>query len=771
MEERINIKEIVRKILDKWHYFAIILLIVMPLAWVYTEYATKVYLIKASILLNAEGKKGMDSEKFLKGMDLLASKTEIEDEMGLIKSFQIVENTLRRLDFGISYFTEADFRVTERYRGHFPFEIQLDSSVNQIVGVPIHIKRNSDATYKITISGDHAGTYNFRNHLPGESATNIETSAVVPIAEPYATDHLAFTIKFKSPHNPGDDTDYYFVINNLYSVAESYRDRLDIKPIARESNLVEISLKGSNPRKEVTFLNALLETYVRQDLDKRTQEGLRTIQFIDQQLTGVSDELRQAESSLESFRSRNNILDIETTAENLARNIDKLEDEKSLLELKLQYYQYIATSLDDGSNLSQIGTPSTFGLEDPLLNNLLMELSRLNQEKIGLSYSTKEGNPASEVVELKIANHKRTLVDNVNNFIAATTNALRDLDRRIAQVKARASTLPKSEREMVSIQRRFDFNDNVYGYLLEKKAEAGIAIASNTANKAVVDKPRQVGSGPIFPVKKWILLAAAVGSMFLGFGLVLFKDLMNDNIVTGTDIEKTTNIPFIGSISHASKKDRVSVNLAPSRTALAESFRSLSINLRYGAHEKGTNVIGLTSSVESEGKTFCSANLAATIAQSGRRTILIDADLRRSRVASMFKMRNDVGLSSYLMGRAGANEIIKNTHHRNLDVIPGGPVPPNPLDLLGSKIMEDLINELKANYDTIVIDSSPIGYVSEYLILMKYTNANIYVVRSNYTNKGHLDKINKLYRDKRIRNISILLNDTRTMTSKYYASN
>jgi capsular exopolysaccharide synthesis family protein len=438
-----------------------------------------------------------------------------------------------------------------------------------------------------------------------------------------------------------------------------------------------------------------------------------------------------------------------------------------LLEQKLKYYKFIAVSLEKGSSLKNIGTTSTFGIEDPLLNGMLIDLIRLNQERIGLNYSTKEGNPVVEVLDLKIANAKKSLAENVDNFIEASTQALDDLKERINELKRNVQGLPKSERELVNIKRRFDFNDNVYNYLLEKRAEAGIAIASNTVEKSIVDRAMVVGGGPAAPNKKMILLVAVIFGVSFSVGLIILSDIINDNIVTTKDVERNTKIPCIGTIAHGNKSERTSVIVAHTKSAIGESFRSLRVNLQYLTLGSETNVIGITSSVEGEGKTFCSVNLAVAMAQSGKRTIIIDSDLRRPKIAASFRLKNEKGLSNYLIGSCLLKDIINPTGTKGLDVITSGPIPPNPLDLIGLPKTDELINSLKQTYNTIIIDSPPIGFVSEYVILMKYTNANIYVVRSNYTNRFNLERINNLYEDRKIRNVSILLNDFKLSLNGY----
>ena len=741
---------------------------VLAVAFLFVEFSTRVYLIRSSIMLNTEVKSGIQSEKFLKEMELFTPKTEIDDEIGILKSYDLIRAAIRKLDFGVSYYEKRNFKTNEKYK-ELPFTVILDSTVNQLVGVPIFIARTSDKTFSVNVSGEKLGTFNFKTNKSGENVPSVDIHAVCFNDKPFENKNLKFRIQFdKTSFDPDEGGSlYYFVINDLNSVAEFYQTNLDVKPITRESNIVEISLKGSVPAKEILFMNTLMDVYVMKELEERNQLGLKTIEFIDGQLGNVSEELRQAESSLESFRSKKNILDISATAENLTKNLDRLEVDKLKLESKLKFYQSIEKALEGGSDLKNVVVPSTFGMEDPLLNDLILELSRLNQERTGLKYSAKEGNPVTDVIDLKIANHRKALLQNVKNFIDASGSALSDLNRQIGQVNDGIRSLPRSERELVNIQRKFDFNDNVYNYLIEKRAEAGIAIASNMVEKRIVDRAKQVGQEPVFPNKKLILLLALVAGFGISVAIVIAKDLVSENIITIQDVEKSTRIPFIGAITHGSKRDRATAIVAHTKSELGESFRSLRVNLQYLNLDKENNVVGLTSSIINEGKTFCSINLAASIALSGRRTILIDADLRRPRIASAFKIRREKGLATFLAGNCSVPEIISSTPIDKLDVITSGPIPPNPLDLIGHPRMEELMQKLKHTYNTIVIDSPPIGYVSEYIIIMNYTTTNLYVVRSNYTSRYHLEKINKLYKEKKIQNVNILLNDARLSTNGY----
>ena len=758
MDEKINIKYILRKLVSHWWYFIIAAFLFLPIAYLYIQRTPEVFLVKASLLVKDEQKQTNNNENFLRGMDLLNSDTELEDEVGMLGSYSMIKNTIQQLDFGIAYYESQKFKDVELYE-EVPFTVHLDSLKLQMLNVPIHIERISADSYIVKAEGENVTAYNPLLNETVEKDGIVKINRLGEIGKPFSHELLTFTLKFNSD-SLKEPREYYFVINDIKSLADSYQGRLTIEPLSRESNILQLSIKGYKSAKEVVFLNTLLDTYLKNQLDKKNQLGLKTIQFIDAQIDGVYDSLKQVEGSLEKFRIRNNILDINTTAQNLTVNLDRLETQRAEVEVKLKYYTYVASSLKNDGEFRDIVAPSTFGLDDPLLSSLLIELSKLSQERTGLNYSTKEKNPLTEVIDLKIRNNKRGLIENVSNIIDASTISLNDINSRISLIRNKLNRLPKNERELVNLERRFKFSDNVYNYLLQKRAEAGIAIASNRTETTIVDTAKQDGSGPISPNKRMIYLIALLFSLVFPMAIIIIKDFFNDNIISHDDIERNTKIPFIGTISRGNKREKGGI-VVNSRTAMGESFRSLRVNLQYLTFGKDIQVIGFTSSGESEGKTFCAVNLAASMAQSGRRTVLVDTDLRRPTVANYFNIKGAKGLSTFLVGNASVNEIINRSEIKDFDVITSGPLPPNPLDLISHSRMGELISNLKQTYHTIILDSPPIGYVSEYVILMRYTDTNIYVVRSDYTSRFHLVKINKLYEERKIKNISILLNDVK----------
>lgn len=764
MERKVtSIRQTFRRLRTRWYYFLIAFLIAFPLGVLYTKLSPQQYKVKASLLLKSE-MPSVQSEGFLTEIGL-RKPSSIADEIGILRSNSVVEKTIRELDFGVSYFTKKDFLTQEKY-GNSPFTIEIDSVVSQMIGVPVYVELISSTRFRVQASGKNVSIYNPYTNRVESVVSQVEINEEVPLGKPFVNKYLSFSVEFSGPFKVDSDTKTFFVLQQIQSLTESYRNRLSIAPISSESFIVELTLKGNVASKEMAFLNKLLEVYLKNELYKKNQLGLKTIQFIDSQLRGSSDTLG-ADGTLELFRSSNNILDISSGSDNLNRSLRKSMNNRAGLDNTLKYYRFLANALQQENGLAKATAPSTQGVNDPVLNNHLTDLAKLIQERSALTAKARENAALIEIVDSKIADGSKSLMDHINKQIKSTTAAITDIDSRIAKIQKTIDVLPKNDRELVNIQGGFTLNDNVYNYLLQKRTEAGISIASNSIQKTIIDKPYRVGDGPVSPNRTLVFIFAGLGAIVVASALIILKDVLNDNIITVEDVEQGTKIPLIGTIGHADKREQSSI-VAHARSSVGESFRSLRVNLQYLTLGKNANVIGITSSRESEGKTFCSVNLGAVMAYSGRRTILVDTDMRRPRVAAYFQLENRKGLSNFLVGDCTIKEIINNTEHKGFDVIGSGPIPPNPIDLIGNARMEELIETLKQTYSTIILDSPPLGYVSEYIILMKYTDANLYIVRSDYTNRNSLSKINKLYERKKIVNVSVLLNDVKASKGSGY---
>ncbi|MBX2973046.1 MAG: polysaccharide biosynthesis tyrosine autokinase, partial [Flavobacteriales bacterium] len=405
-------------------------------------------------------------------------------------------------------------------------------------------------------------------------------------------------------------------------------------------------------------------------------------------------------------------------------------------------------------------------IDDPVLNNLVIEITRLSADLAAQNLSTgARSNPTVIAMERKLSNLRASLAQTAESLVEQANISLAEVNSRLGRTNYQYNQLPENERQLVNIERKFKLSDNLYNYLMEKRAEAGIAIASDQVDKSIVDSARMLGFKHAAPSKSKILgLALALG-LLLPVGFIFLRDLVRDRIDDVEELKRLSRLPVLAVIP-ASKRKRITAD--EPKSLLAESFRTARVNLHYLNANSARQVIGFTSSSSGEGKTFCAVNLATVMAQAGKSTLLIDADMRRPNVARMLELPEGPGLSTWLIGEARLDQLIGRTDVPGLDVITAGPIPPNPLDLAESPRMAELINAARGRYDQIIIDASPLGLVSEYVLLMQLVDVTLYVVREGRTGRSALRMINEMVDQKKAANVDLILNDARSRNGEGY---
>jgi tyrosine-protein kinase Etk/Wzc len=349
-----------------------------------------------------------------------------------------------------------------------------------------------------------------------------------------------------------------------------------------------------------------------------------------------------------------------------------------------------------------------------------------------------------------------SLNENVRNIVQVSKISQKELDRRLSEIQSEVGSLPETERQLLNIQRKFNVNDRIYTFLLEKRAEAAISKASNIPSNSILDRARKASM--VYPKPSMNFTIAFLIGLLLPVLIILIRDYFDDKIHSRADIESLTDVPILGVISHSTEKYNTIVISRP-KSIIAETFRSLRTNLQFIAAEKDKRVFTITSTLSGEGKTFTAINMASIFALSGKKTLLLSCDLRKPKLYDDFNLNNEKGMTTYLVGRCSVNDIVQSSGYEFLDIVTSGPVPPNPSELLESKRMNELMEEMRQEYDFIVIDSPPVGLVTDAVFLMKQSDANIYVVRQNYSSKHAMSTLNDLVRSTGLKNITIAVND------------
>ncbi|MBC5772981.1 polysaccharide biosynthesis tyrosine autokinase [Pontibacter sp. KCTC 32443] len=764
-EHEIDLKSWLFKFKAKWYLFLLFAIVSLAVAYVYVKSSERLYKFSATILLGDQHTGSKKAQELLNLLEVQNKGIKVEDEIGLIKSTEMIRKAMLRLDFNVSYYKVSDhwlnsitdIIVEEQYESA-PYTIKLDTNAHQLVDVPMTVRMLPGNKYELTVKGKDVAHYNFKNHTVKEYLPEVEFTKVLPVGKPYKDKYLSFTLEPSKNVDVAPAKEHYFIINSLDSQVSQHQAHLEVSPIEREARVLWLVSKGSIPEKEILFLNTLMDTYVANDLQEKNQNGRKTLEFIENELAMLTDSLRQSKQALSSFRSANRIANIDVQSNINYEKLSQLEIERAQITTDKIYYQNILEQIQNGDGIAQSVSPTVAGIQNPNLNNLFLELSELNKQKAGYEVNATQKNQLLQVLEGKIASTKSSIIANLKNLIRSADISLKDVDRRMNQIETSLAKIPENERRLMDLQSQAEFINKRYDFLLEKRAEAAIALATNTTDKKIVDHAALASVGPINVKPKMIYMLALLIGLAIPAGLIVLISNVDNTIQGKNDLNAITSIPFLGVVAHGSKSDKLAVKNNP-RSAIAESFRSIRINLQYLLSESSFKVVGVTSSISGEGKTFCSVNLSSELAMSGKRVVLIESDMRKPTFGKYFNTNNAAGLSSFLMQGLPLEEVIQSTEIENLDIIPCGPIPENAIRLLELPKMRELIEKLKEQYDYIVVDTPPIGFVSEYFILMKHLDTNLYVVKHKYTDKGMLGQINELYAAKKIKNLYMIIND------------
>jgi tyrosine-protein kinase Etk/Wzc len=738
-----------------WYLFIISLIFTYAVGKAYIRYSQPVYAVNAMVLIKDAGSySAKSSGQFMEGLGMFKMSYNLYNEIEIIKSYSLVYKAVKALDFEVSYYVSGTIKTGEIYHSS-PVKVVLDTNTTtQLRGVPFYIYYQTDSTYKIIRKNPSSS-----NPLMfWKSSSGILREYHGVYGKPLKTEEFSLTVYptvfFSDLKNPQGE--FYFIINDLYAVASSYASRLAVAQQSKYSSLISLSVSGGMVEKEINFLNTLTDSYIQYGLDEKNEITVNTIKFIDDQLAKTTDSLKTSANQLEQFRNKENLVIVEGNSEKAYEELDELEKRKAEIQIQRKYYQYLYDYIEQNQNLKKVVAPSAVGISDILLNQLVSELYTLQSEQTSLAFSAKEKNHTFTVLDIKIKNTRETLIENLNNLIKTSDIYLKDNQERLEKVYALLYKLPKSQRYLAGLQRQYNVNEKIYNMLLEKKTEAGIAKASNVSDNKIINQSTL--GGKIFPNDALVNKNAMLYGVLIPFFIIVLITYFNSKIVSKGMITRKTDIPIIGTLGHFEGESMVPVLEFP-KSSFSESMRAMRLNLQYLAAHTPKKVIGVTSTISGEGKTFFALNLSLSLMHSGAKVILIGADLRRPRLSSMLNLPYDKGISSYIIGKHSLEEIIQKGFIAQLDIIPGGPVPPNPSELIEDVKFANMIIELKKRYDFVVIDTSPVGLVADYLLIAKYTDVNLFMLRHDYTKIGMVEDLEVFRRENAISALYLVYND------------
>jgi tyrosine-protein kinase Etk/Wzc len=746
-DDSIDFKRFFSLFLNNWYWFAIALFLLISLAYGINRYSEKIYTVSSSLLIMDEqfSSGGTQLNNIFQGAQGFKSQQNLKNEIGILKSFSLNKRVIDSLpEFHIGYVRVGRRNIVERrlYMDS-PFLVVPGSGKSQPSG-RVNLKFTPEGKCRIEINGE------------------INIRKEIEFGELFEENGFSFRIMPRNPeqkvYNEDLSNKYLFWFASPASLANQYRYNLQINPIEEAASLVNLTVSGAVAEQEANYLNKLMELYILQGLELKNQTADSTLSFINDQLGIVFKKLSDAEKELEDFRRSNRLIDLSSEGTMIQNRLKENESEKAKLGLQKLYYDYLIKYLAERNETGDIISPSVMGVTDQLLISLIQELAQLQRQKNQLALNLRNESAPVELIDENIRKVKASLNQNIESGISNINSSFSDLNNRILLVEGEIRKLPATEQELIRIQRKFEINNTVYTFLLEKSAETGIARASNVSDNRIIDKATSFNSALVKPkARKNYLMALLFGFLIPGFGILLI-DSLNNRIIDKRDVEKGTDAPILGYVSHNDIKTEIPVIQKPG-SALAESFRSVRTNLKYFIKESDNPVIAISSTVSSEGKTFISINLASIIALLGKKVLLVGLDLRKPRIHKILEVENGKGVSTFLTGDDNFGEIIQSTEIENLSYAPAGPVPPNPAELIESEKLREFLETAKKKFDFIIIDTPPIAIVTDALLIAPYVDIYLLVVRQRFSSKNTLALIQELYKNKTMKKLGIIIND------------
>ncbi len=765
----IDLMRYVSLFISNWHWIAAALFIALGTAYIFNRYSQRAYSAKSTLLIKDQPATGAiaNMEQIFAATNIYNAYPNLDDEIAILQSYTLNKRVIEDMpEMHVAYVpvTRNGIKGQRTYKTS-PFVLRKLSEM-QPEGVAMTIRFTEGDRYTVEINAEQLTAWRKSNKGSGSAGELNQQKEYLP-GEPFEQGGFSFTVEPRDSARTiyGETNRWLVWFESLPALTNHYVSSLRVEPVKEYASVLTLSYDGYSPAEASDFLNTLMKLYILQGMEWKSRAADNTINFIEAQLGLISDSLRLAENTMETFRLNNRFVDLTLEGTLVLQKLEKLEGEKNMLGLQEQYYEYLLDYLDARETMESIISPSVMGVTDPVLVKLVEEFSKVQQERKKVEFTVTGNQPQVQLMDKRIEDARKALKENVSSAINQLKMTVNTVNGRIAAAEKELGRLPGTERRLIGIQRKFDLNNSVYTYLLERRAEAGIAKASQITDNRIIDEAIVNNSVQIRPKTMKNYLVALLLGLMIPMALIVVFDLFNNKIIGRHDIEHLTKAPIIGYISHSDYHVEDPVAEKPGST-LAESFRAVRTSLSFYTGQTKCPVIVISSPVSGEGKTFVSVNLATIISMMNKKVLIVGLDLRKPRVHAILKAGNGHGMSQYLSGTASFEEVIVPTQIENLWFAPSGPVPPNPAELIGSPKMTEFLIRARSEFDTIIIDTPPVGIVTDALLLNQLSNVTLFVVRQRYTTRGSVQLLDEIFRKGEMSNVALLVNDI--STAGYY---
>jgi capsular exopolysaccharide synthesis family protein len=736
-----DIKKTLVKIFKNWYWIILFMTISIGLSVVYLKRSTNIYGANTRIMVKPQ--KNAFKDALSESLPESPRKEDVNNEIEVLKSTRIIDETINRLNLDVSYFIKGRLRTGEIYQS-IPFKV-VDAKIldPSFYGAPFNIRILNKDQFNINIE---YGSYTFNKTFHfGDPVVNAKFSLVVN----GNADQIVHNSKLS-------EINFLFTINNHGYLISKYQSALQMSK-DENASVIDINIEDEVPDRAIMFLDTLTHLYIDYSISLSKEINSNTIKFIDDQLQDVEGILNGVESNLEEYQIKKGVVNQEGQGSMYIQQKADAETELTKLTAKIGSVNYLYENLTSGGDVTTVAPALLADQNDPSLSTAFTDLSNLYQRKTNLLFSNTPNSPVVKEVDEMIANSKQRVIQLVLNLRRSLALQYNTLSAQLGTYQSRISSMPSTMKGLVNINRKVEVNQKIYLFLLETRAQTIIARASIVPDKFVLNP--SVSTGLLKPIKAKILAMGAGIGLALSFLVIFLKGIFYNYIQNKDDLADLTTLPIIGVIgkSKEAKESYLVVDKNP-QSLTAEAFRVIRTNLAYFAPKSTSKVILVTSSMASEGKTFCAINIASILSKAKKPVVLVDLDLHKPKQANAFNLKNDVGVTSFLVGKASLDEIILETPVEHLKVILTGPRTPNASELILDPMVEQMIQELKTRYEYIILDTPPVGLLSDALVMMKYSDLNLYVLKANYSKKDFVDIAHQIMEKNNIKSMSFILN-------------
>ncbi len=740
-ESNQNLWELASLFIKYWKWIALGLIVAAVIALIYLRYTTPVYNVSATIILKEE-QTGRPSQSIgtLDELAMLGAVTNVDNEIFILQSRSLIRSVINRLNLHTSYIVKGRIKETDLYTlSPVVVAMSQDDQDRLTTNIELEMQLRQDSAVYVRGKFKHQVMDTLLTRLP----------ALIP------TDYGNITFTRRVGVKP-DYRELHVLIQHPNAVISDYRGNLIVSQTSRNASVLKMDLKTPYPQKGRDFLAMLVEVYNHEAIEDKNQEAMNTQLFIDERIGIIDQELGTAERNVEQYKQSQGLTDIQTDLQRDMQMGSVYEQQLVEVATQLNVVNSLNDYLNNPANKNKT-IPSNIGVDDPTLQATTSEYNRLLLERERLSQSMTDDNPAMRRMNEQIEGLRQSIGSSINSVQQGLQIRQREARNQANLFGGRVSNVPTQEREFMELSREQQIKASLFLMLLQKREENALALAA-FANKAkVLDEP--ANGGKVAPRTMIVGMAALLLGLLIPMGIIYLKDLLSFRITSRSDVDKISKLPILGDIPTFDEEGNMAVKENETRQ-IDEAFRMLRTNLllTLGADNK---VVVFTSTVSGEGKTFVALNTAISLSLLNKKVLLVGLDLRVPRLTDYLKLETKNGFTNYLSGfNTDLNSlIVPSKLTDNLFVLPAGPIPPNPAELLSRPSLDKAIEKLKGEYDLIIIDSSPASQVTDTLIINRVSDATVYMCRANYSSKGNLRYANELMQQKKLKNMVLVVND------------